>query len=470
MLSLMNGVGRGGKTAGPISSAAPQTFYISTTNLLSACGVVRLVEGYNGPAIRVIRDSDSAESDIGFATGSDLLDTDALNTFRSGSVLRVMTVYDQSGNGLDKTQTNSADRPAIYAENIDADGIQPIILSSDFFNEPAGFTANRNSVSDYQVMHLQTYVHDSNSQATFCSMGDPWNGSGAMTLMGNRPARILTSSTFIHTDDIVPRSQKQVMALISGTSELKLHVDNDIETEAAAGAGVFTGGFIGRIGGVNWRGFSYFFGRATYTVTHSDTQAQDIKNTLYGAYKINTTATTRLIVSGNSIAQGSNDTLLRGYMKRMEPLLNEDIHIANNSIFGRTLALEYADRAIFENYYDASFTNIVQICEPSNDIFGGALANDLWSNYALPFIQAMKTAGYEEILVPTTIPRAAFNTAQETERLAYNTLVRNNAASEGYIVADYDSLSITYADDTHPNEAGHQTMAVYLAGILNGIL
>lgn len=59
----------------------------------------RLVRGYTGPCIRVIRGSDSAQSDIGFA--GDVLDVAALMAFvgtGSGDNARVETVYDQSGN------------------------------------------------------------------------------------------------------------------------------------------------------------------------------------------------------------------------------------------------------------------------------------------------------------------------------------------------------------------------------------
>jgi hypothetical protein len=60
---------------------------------------------YTGSAIRVSRDSDSAQTNIGF-DGSGNLDTSALASFVLGSNGRVVTWYDQSGNGRNATTTS----------------------------------------------------------------------------------------------------------------------------------------------------------------------------------------------------------------------------------------------------------------------------------------------------------------------------------------------------------------------------
>ena len=80
---------------------------------LSAARLVGNSSTYTGPLIRVRRASDSAEQDIGF-DGDGLLDESALATFCAGTDGFVRTFYDQSGNGNDATQTNTASQPKVY--------------------------------------------------------------------------------------------------------------------------------------------------------------------------------------------------------------------------------------------------------------------------------------------------------------------------------------------------------------------
>ena len=66
---------------------------------------------YPGAALRVRRDSDNAEQDIGFAEG--VLNEGALTTFVGAGSAFVTTWYDQSGNARHATQTTAANQPRI---------------------------------------------------------------------------------------------------------------------------------------------------------------------------------------------------------------------------------------------------------------------------------------------------------------------------------------------------------------------
>lgn len=70
---------------------------------LAAYGLRQLLTAYTAnKAIRVWRDSDSAELDIGFAAPCNYLDIAALLAFSAGATnVTVVKWYDQSGNGLD---------------------------------------------------------------------------------------------------------------------------------------------------------------------------------------------------------------------------------------------------------------------------------------------------------------------------------------------------------------------------------
>lgn len=85
-----------------------------TASAAAAWSVSRLLRAaYSGSAYRVRRASDSTEQDIGF-TADGYTDDSALASFCSGTNGFVTTVYDQSGNGRDLTQTTAARQPKIY--------------------------------------------------------------------------------------------------------------------------------------------------------------------------------------------------------------------------------------------------------------------------------------------------------------------------------------------------------------------
>jgi hypothetical protein len=74
----------------------------------------RLSSTYTGALIRVRRSSDNTEQDIGYTAGN-LLDESALTTFVGANNGFVTTWYDQSGNGLDSTQSTAANQPQIVS-------------------------------------------------------------------------------------------------------------------------------------------------------------------------------------------------------------------------------------------------------------------------------------------------------------------------------------------------------------------
>lgn len=72
-----------------------------------------LRQAYSGSAIRIRRDSDNTEQDIGFTSGE--LNTSAINSFAGSAGAYVVTVYDQSGNNRNLTQASTGSQPQIKA-------------------------------------------------------------------------------------------------------------------------------------------------------------------------------------------------------------------------------------------------------------------------------------------------------------------------------------------------------------------
>lgn len=83
------------------------------TNISFAFSMRVLESDYNGSLIRLRRASDNALQDFGWAP-NDIVDINAINTWRAGSNVYVHTWYDQSGLGRNAVQTTNNRQPRFY--------------------------------------------------------------------------------------------------------------------------------------------------------------------------------------------------------------------------------------------------------------------------------------------------------------------------------------------------------------------
>jgi len=87
------------------------------TDISFAFSMRVLVSDYDGPLIRLRRAIDGMEQDFGWGD-NDIVDIDAINTWRSGSNVFIHTWYDQSGLGRDAVQTTSSSQPRFYPDSV----------------------------------------------------------------------------------------------------------------------------------------------------------------------------------------------------------------------------------------------------------------------------------------------------------------------------------------------------------------
>lgn len=460
-----------------------QGSFVPTQNLLSASGIVRLVENYNGPLMRIRRDSDALEQDIGVSSGSDKLNLDAIESFRNGSTVRVTTLYDQSGNGHHKTQTSESLMPELRTELIQ-EGLQPLGLFNDRLQEPIGFTGDRQNVSDYHIYSPMSIKYNTAHRAVG-GLGDSWNSTGAFSMLAERQFRSLSNTAFENYNTVLPLSQKQIMAWCSRSDGRTIHINDSTESKSAISSQTFTRGWIGYVGGINYTAYGRWYGRVTYATGHDDQQAQSVKNALYSAFTIPITKPHALIAMGNSIVEGAASTYTRGYIQRLDQHLTTSTHISNFGVYGQTMAAQHTDRAQYASFYvdsTASQKTMILLAEPTNDLesrssgtilgYGTTLFND----YFIPLAQDMTAAGYEGVIAPTILQRDWIGSAtdiseKETERLIYNQLIRDNAAIYGASVIDFAAIeaSIVRPDGIHPDDNGHEQMAILLANHINNL-
>ena len=81
------------------------------TNVAVAFSVRKLFSGYMGKCLKVRRDNDNEELDIGFVNG--LLDTASLATFVGENTGYVIAWYDQKGTGVNAVEATSSNCPII---------------------------------------------------------------------------------------------------------------------------------------------------------------------------------------------------------------------------------------------------------------------------------------------------------------------------------------------------------------------
>lgn len=112
---------------------APTTAYVprvldSVGSATAAYGLRKLRNGYAGSAIRVRRSSDNAEQDIGFVQSDYELDISRLLSFAGSGNAYITTWYDQSGNGINATQSTAASQPIIvYSGTLETINNRPAI-------------------------------------------------------------------------------------------------------------------------------------------------------------------------------------------------------------------------------------------------------------------------------------------------------------------------------------------------------
>ena len=221
----------------------------------AAYSLRKLNSDYTGAAIRVVRNSDATEQNIGFDAHGNL-DIAATDAFYDGSNIQVKTWYDQSGNGNDTTQSTGAEQPLLYNDQglLKVNGRPGLrfINGDNFEFDETGLDIG--NLSSFMVMKAMATT--GLQFPLVVSAGDPKrfyppvisNGNftytyGSSTAVGTSTAN---TNNNLHTM-IAGATQGDAEAFLNGSS---------VGTKAlGSGVGSFTEG-IGRVNGANaYNGF-----------------------------------------------------------------------------------------------------------------------------------------------------------------------------------------------------------------------
>jgi len=137
-------------------------YILDTYSAAVAYSLRKLSGGYTGAAIRVRRSSDDTEQDIGFDGNN--LDTTSLLSFVGAGNGLVTTIYDQSGAGLNFTQTNLVRQGRIVNSGVvNTLNGKPVILRS--VDNNGGYTSTY-APNDGVVVKGVFYVGNNDSKSS----------------------------------------------------------------------------------------------------------------------------------------------------------------------------------------------------------------------------------------------------------------------------------------------------------------
>jgi hypothetical protein len=475
-----------------------------------------LVPTYGGSAFQVIRNSDSATVNLGF-TGARVAPGDVAALRGSGSALRIAKWYDQLGNSSrDMTQTTSGKRPALH-ENATIAG-SPVILidGTRQYNNAGGSTPRgldftdsltgqavtiflvvdqNSSIQQQLVMKYENGTTGVRSLYHNSPLINVSPGNNAMAFIGYYQGTTGGSVGFLNKQY---RSQPQVLCITefsSGPVELMIDgVKSSAKTvtalsvdASAPGADSLTTGHIGYSADTSEDDFysnMRVLARVAVSGSLNDVDKAGITDALMGHFGIPKVFTSRHVLIGDSIAEGSPDTadltLAASWYLRQQTLTGLP-ELYNLGIGGKTVAAMYADRTYYDApLYVSGIPVVYEIEGGINDLRTGTSAASLYSTVST-YVTYLKALGSNVRVIVDTLLKSSLNDSTQAQRVVdYNVLVRANtagahvindqAAESHFAAAGSESDTTLLRDGIHPTNLGYSYLMPVRAAAINSAL
>lgn len=456
---------------------------------VAAYGTRLLAAAYNGPAIQVVRASDSTIADIGFVTDGSL-DTAHLNSFLTDTTGSISIWYDQSGNGLHAEQHDIASRPTITSLNLignshsivfdPGNGSDPPPVG---FVLPPGVAGATNAMS---VLTVSRFASASKSAALFQLNGvdgarNLWMGntsSGSCVYWGCTPG----SSVSVRSRAAQTPSVSGLILGDSGPGAIRLINGPAIFNHAGIGSSALSGGTLGFASSTNTRGFVELSAVLIYAYALDEAGQDDACGSLCCHFGLTPQARDVLLFAGDSITDGFGTSSLQSYPRQLEQLLDPEALIYNIGSFGQTITTLSGKDFNFRTQHlpiAKAAGNILVITAGSNDINRGTSAETAYG-YLSDYVARAKDAGWT-VAIGTMLPRGDLSDTAHAEWLLYNNMIRTGWPSIADALIDFQAdveigrfantaNRTLFRDKTHPAYAGYARMARCAAASLKPLL
>jgi len=465
---------------------------ITPTGTLGHWWVKRVVPTYTGPCLRIRSEATGVETDIGFDE-SGILDLRVIRPLIVGTRARVVTFYDQSGLGNHLT-TSSNDSQPVLEPYPDETGLPRIVFETSVIykgsavtpqvlNIPLGVATNSNNVYIGALVKCAHSTRDAPiielDGTTRVALGKRrQSGIESVVAYVNNSARAVTGR--------LPNLGPEFLAVASATGGVRSACGDDRTDSAAVSAVALAGGRIGTSTNLFLDGLGNprSGGFALYGLIIRTAAATSIVANVFAAVcrDFNLAPQKRgvVVIDGDSITEGAFAVQFRNW-----PALVSNEYSAietryyNVAISGGTSSSQITGQAQWlSSFSSMADRKTAVVCFGSNDIKGGTSAATLFANLQT-YLANVQAAGFNTI-VATLLPRQGFDAAKETERLAYNQMLRDQYKTTLSCVSLLDfaieptmgsasnvSNTTYYADGTHPTAFGLELLACYAAEVIN---
>lgn len=435
---------------------------------LAAYGAYQMISGYTGPLMVITRFSDSTTFSVpNPANWGDI------DTFCKSTSCGVSTLYDQSGNGYNLTQSAFANMPQISGNMVN--GYRTITFASRLTCSPnpspslgnTSLPATINNISGFMIGRMAASTGGTSGDGTLVEYGNPIAQftvlSDAMgILIDNAP-----SGGNIRINAYYDSAQLSVYGFMSGSSVFSLTDNNNTYPAGDLNATVSTTGItLGNSVRATYAGNFDLIGFVTYTGASPNYTA--FLQTAASQFNIVPQSIAVDMMAADSIGAGLEASSNLSFFVQSE--ISTNLRRGYNDGVGSQTGLSW------QNFIESNLLMAGPITGLSsratielgtNDIAGGETLLQI-ENYIQTIATEFHAKGMA-VIVNTVISRNFGSTPMETERQALNSWIQNNWHTFADAPSDVASNPLIGCPNCYSNTAYFASDGVHLTTLGHSI-
>lgn len=438
----------------------------------------RLVAGFNGPAVRLVRLNDSVESDFPFELTSDNLDLKGIASWAGGSNLAVKTVYDQTGSTRTLTQATAVNMPRFNFAGDNGFAVCSCDTPSSLNNNtPRGLAMSGISLERTTCSIFQTERNYYNPNRCFWELITTVGGARDLGYIGSSTGSLNLGQNLPTT--AFQKAQVQTSSVVSSITAIDARLgDQNYLGLTPMTAKVSTGFNINKsTSDVSKFCASDIYATVIYDTVRADAAAIHAQlGTIFGEAG---SRAERVIFDGDSLTAGYGANMGKTTPWYTMPKLSKACDMGNFGQFGFRYVSAYPAVATrIGNILRTSDVLVVRY--GTNDISNGDTAATIYTSLQTYLTNIRAVVTPKAIVICTIPPNGTYDSTQETTRLSFNTLLRAGVATLGVTLADNDTNPVftaacraadpIYTRAIHYTDAGYAFIAGLELPAINSVI